>query len=93
MTGRIREILERLANECGKKAVGYMSSIEDVKTEIDQALSDIKQEMVKGVLGVDEISKFLENGIPVNYDGTEPGNWHILQKLVHSIHEAQVKKL
>ena len=87
MTDRIRGILKDLLF----KYIPYDGIY--LEADIDQALQDLKQEMVKGVLGVDEISKFLENGIPVNYDGTEPGNWHILQKVAHSIHEAQVKKL
>ena len=92
MTGRIREILERLANECGKKAVGYMSSIEDVKTEIDQALSDIKQEMVKGVLGIQDISAIIYSANFID-GSTEEVIIEHCKKLAHSIHEAQVKKL
>jgi secreted Zn-dependent insulinase-like peptidase len=75
------------------------------KKAIDQVLSDLKQEMVKGVLAVDELTNVLKTtklGKGHNFcNGTDYDlflkDWKVRKEeitlLAHSIHEAQVKKL
>jgi len=105
MTDRIREILEKLSDNTIdvwklNKDVGDIEKL--ISNLIDQALSDIKQEMVKGVLGEGETLKVIHKLCIPNITLKEiknpkPNQYYVadldMREIAHSIHEAQVKKL
>ncbi len=48
---------------------------------IDKALASLKSLEPK----VDAIANILAKELPINYDGTNPGNWHILVSVATAI--------
>ena len=90
MTDRMREILQEMVSHI-KFSTDIFNFVEVCNSEIDQALQDIKQEMVKGVLSVEEVAKIIRE-FKIGLDGKRYED-DFPDKLALSIHEAQVKKL
>ena len=87
MTDRIRGILKDLLF----KYIPYDGIY--LEADIDQALSNIKQEMVKGVLGVEEIRNILGWSYTTEENSFKEMDATLMNTITKAIHEAQVKKL
>ena len=87
MTDRIRGILKDLLFKYIPHDGIYLEA------DIDQALLDIKQEMVKGVLGVEEIRNILGWSYTTEENSFKEMDATLMNTITKAIHEAQVKKL
>ena len=96
MTGRIREKVFQAIGEASMcwsetpKGIFESSRAEKIGEEL---LSDIKQEMVKGVLGVEEIRNILGWSYTTEENSFKEMDATLMNTITKAIHEAQVKKL
>jgi len=82
-----RVILARLFYQHNPKL-----TVKEGRGYIDNALKAIQAHYLS-LMSEEEIGKIIARELPVNYDGTDPGNWHILFKVAKAISEAYKRKI